>query len=109
MTSAAAFGAAVSVRHSSWTLNEIFTICVWLDSLVFARQQPTEKRAMYSSPSGPNWVPITRLEFCALEVACELYGSQSWTRSISLLSLRSLTSFQKPLSAPRLLMNHEPS
>ena len=46
MTSCAAFGAAVSVRHSSWTLNEIFTICVWLAALVFERQQPTEKRAM---------------------------------------------------------------
>jgi hypothetical protein len=44
-------------------LNEILTIWFWLAALVCARQQPTEKRAMYSAPSSPNCVPMTRLEF----------------------------------------------
>ena len=57
-----AFGALVSVMHSSWTLNEILTIWFWLAALVPSRQQPTEKRDMYSAPSGPNCVPITRPE-----------------------------------------------
>ena len=68
MTSCETFGAAVSVRHSSWTLKEILTIWFWLDSLVFARQQPTEKRAMYSEPSGPNCVPMTSPD-CEADVA----------------------------------------
>ena len=58
--------------HSSWTLKLILTIWFWLVALVFERQQPTEKRDMYRAPSGPNCEPITRLEFCAADVAPEL-------------------------------------
>ena len=36
-------------------------------------------------------------------------GAQSLTRSILLVSVRSRTSFQKPLESPRFVMNHEPS
>ena len=46
---------------------------------------------------------------CAEPAPAALYGSQSCTRSISLLSVRIRTSFQKPLSAPRLLISQEPS
>ena len=54
---------------------------------------------MYSAPSGPNCVPITRPWF-GLPKA--LVGRKFCMRSIWLLSLRRRTSFQKPLSAPRL-------
>ena len=64
---------------------------------------------MYSEPSGPNCEPMTRPSWRCAELTPPLYGSQSLTRSIWLLSLRMLTSFQKPLSAPRLLISHEPS
>ena len=64
---------------------------------------------MYSAPSSPNCVPITRLFCCVVAVPALLYGSQSLTRSIWLLSLRILTSFHQPSFAPRLLISHEPS
>ena len=64
---------------------------------------------MYSAPSSPNCVPITRLFCCVTALPAWLYGSQSCTRSILLLSVRSRTSFHQPSLAPRLLINHEPS
>ena len=61
---------------------------------------------MYSAPSGPNCVPITSPWFGAPKA---LAGRKFCTRSIWLLSLRRRTSFQKPLSAPRLWISHAPS